>query len=42
MELMYKRAERLAEMDRKRFYGEFKPSTDFSYLWLLQGQVSDW
>ena len=40
MAFMYKRCERLHQIDHKRFYTDFKPTTHSSYLWLLQGEVS--
>lgn len=41
MELAYKRIERLHEIDHEKFYGTYKPSTSFSYLFMLQGQQAN-
>jgi hypothetical protein len=38
-EKMYQRMERLHEIDHDKFYKDFSCSTNYSYMWRLQGQV---
>jgi hypothetical protein len=40
MEQMYKRMERLYQIDKEKYYLKYEQKTNFSYTWLLQGLVS--
>jgi len=39
-EAIYKRLERLHQIDKNYFYDNYRVAPNFSYMWLMQGQVS--